>query len=68
MGHKELAQVAQEANVRNLIISHVTEQFDRPGMREKVIRDIGEIYHGNVFFGEDLMEIPLNGPGPAKLV
>lgn len=67
MGHLELARFAQEVNVRNLVISHVTEQFDRPGLREKVIREVSEIYRGNIFFGEDLMEIPAAGPNAARL-
>jgi len=28
---------------------------------------IGEIYTGNLYFGEDLMEIPFGSPAPAKL-
>jgi ribonuclease Z len=67
MGHLELARFAQDAQVRNLVISHVTEQFDRPGLREQVIRECAEIYKGNIFFGEDLMEIPLRGPQAAVL-
>lgn len=67
MGHIELAKLAREANVRNLVLSHVTEQFDRPGMRERVVREVSEIFPGNVFFGEDLMEIPFADPASAKL-
>lgn len=67
MGHLELARLAQEAQVRNLVLSHVTEQFDRPGLREQVIREVSEIYKGHIFFGEDLMEIPVHGPRAAHL-
>ena len=67
MGHLELADLGRKANVRNLVISHVTEQFDRPGMRERVIREMAEIYKGNLYFGEDLMEIPADGPRAARL-
>lgn len=67
MGHMELAEFAEEAGVKNLVISHVTEQFDRPGLREQIVRDVGTVYKGNVFFGEDLMEIPIDGPRPVKL-
>ena len=67
MGHRELAELAQDARVKNLVLSHMTLQFDRPGMRERVIREVGEIYKGNVYFGEDLMEIPFGSPAPAKL-
>ena len=67
MGYLELARFAQEAQVRNLVISHVTEQFDQPGLREQVIREVGEIYKGNIFFGEDLQQIPVGGPKVAHL-
>ncbi len=67
MGHLELAELGRSAGVRNLVISHVTEQFDRPGLRERVIREMSEIYKGNLYFGEDLMEIPVDGPRAVRL-
>ena len=67
MGHLELAELAQGARVRNLVLSHMTLQFDRAGMRERVIREIGEVYKGNLYFGEDLLEIPFTSPAAAKL-
>lgn len=67
MGHLELAHLASNARVRSLVITHVTEQFDRPGMREQVIREMCQIYRGHIFFGEDLMEIPVQGPRSARL-
>ena len=67
MGHLELADLGTAAGVRNLVISHVTEQMDRPGVRERILREMGQRYAGNLFFGEDLMSIPLGEPSPAKL-
>jgi ribonuclease BN (tRNA processing enzyme) len=67
MGHLELAQLARDASVRNLVVSHVSEQMDVPGVRERIIKEMSEIFSGNLFFGEDLMEIPVHGPVPAKL-
>ena len=66
-GHLELARVAQEANVKNLVVTHVTESIDVPGVRERVISQMSEIYKGNLFFGEDLMTIPIRGPAGRKL-
>ena len=66
-GHLELARVAQEANVKNLVVTHVTESIDVPGVRERVISQMSEIYKGNLFFGEDLMTIPIRGPAIRKL-
>lgn len=68
MGHMELANLAQEAGVRNLVATHLTEQFDKPGVRERVIHEMTGVYRGNLFFGEDLMEIPMTTPVPAKLM
>ncbi len=68
MGHLELARLGAEANVKNLVITHVTEQIDKPGVRERVIKEMSAIYKGNLFFGEDLMEIPVGSPSAAKLL
>jgi ribonuclease Z len=67
MGHLELARLGHAAGVRNLVISHVTEQMDVPGVRERLIHEMSAIYSGNLFFGEDLMQIPVGPPAPAKL-
>ncbi len=67
MGHRELATLGRDANVKNLVISHVTEQMDVAGVRERIIREMGEIYSGNLFFGEDLMTIPIERPTPRVL-
>ena len=67
MGHLELADLGAAAGVRNLVVSHVTEQMDVPGVRERILREMSERYAGNLFFGDDLMEIPLAGPAPRKL-
>jgi ribonuclease Z len=67
MGHLELARLGAAAKVRNLVVSHITEQMDVPGIRERLIADMAAIYRGNLFFGEDLMEIPVGSPVPAKL-
>ena len=66
MGHLELARLGQRAGVRNLVASHITEQMDVPGVRERLIREMSAIYTGNLFFGEDLMEIPVGAPGAAE--
>ena len=54
--------------MKTLVISHVTEQIDQPGVREKVVREMAAIYPGNIVFGEDLLEVPVRGPTAAKLL
>jgi ribonuclease Z len=68
MGHLELARLAQKSNVRTVVVSHVTEQIDQPGVRERLVCEMAEIYKGDIVFGEDLMEIPIKGPQAAKLM
>ena len=63
----ELARLGQDAGVRNLVASHITEQMDVPGVKERLIREMSAIYSGNLFFGEDLMEIPVRPPAARKL-
>jgi ribonuclease Z len=67
MGHLELARLGSAAAVRSLVVSHVTEQMDVPGVRERIVREMAAIYPGDLFFGEDLMQIPVRPPRPAKL-
>ncbi|MCH9675206.1 MAG: MBL fold metallo-hydrolase [Gammaproteobacteria bacterium] len=67
MGHLDLARLGQSSGAKNVVISHVTEQMDVPGVRERILREMGEIYTGNLFFGEDLMVVPVNGPTPLRL-
>ena len=68
MGHMELARLAEKARVKTVVLSHVTEQIDQPGVRERVIREMSEVYKGNLIFGEDLMQVPITGPAAAKLL
>ena len=60
-GHLDAARTAQEAGVRTLVLTHITEQVGRPGIRERLIREAGEIFDGNIVFGEDLLEVPMDG-------
>lgn len=59
MSHMDLAELAQRAGVRTLVLTHMTEQIDQPGVRERVIADMARVYEGTLIFGEDLLEIPL---------
>ncbi len=61
-GHLEAARIAADAKVRNLVVSHVSNQIDVPGVRERLIAEMAGIYDGNIIWGEDLMKIPLGDP------
>ena len=61
-GHLETAQVAADAKVRTLVVSHVSNQMDVPGVRERLIAEMAEIFDGNIVWGEDLMHVPVDDP------
>lgn len=65
-GHMEAARIAHEGKARNLVISHIPDQMDLPGVRERLISEMSQIFKGNIFWGEDLIEIPVTDPQPLK--
>ena len=48
-------------------MSHMLLQMDVPGVKERLIAEMREIYKGNLIWGEDLMQVPLEDPVPAKM-
>lgn len=67
-GHLEVARTAQDAGVKTCVLTHISEQMDGVGMHEKLTREMGEIYDGNIIWGEDLMRVPLKGPEAGVLI
>jgi ribonuclease BN (tRNA processing enzyme) len=67
MGHIELAHLAQDARVKTLVLTHITQQLDLPGIRERVVAEMAQIFKGNILFGSDLLEIPIKPITPARL-
>jgi ribonuclease BN (tRNA processing enzyme) len=62
-----LASLAHQAGVRTLVLTHITEQFDQPGLRERTISEMAQIFKGAIIFGEDGMSVPIKGGGPHRL-
>ena len=63
-GHLEAARTAAAAGARCLVASHIYNQFDRPGVRERVIAEMARIYDGVIVLGEDLMQLSANPERP----
>ena len=61
-GHLEAARVAADAKVRTLVVSHVSNQMDVPGVRERLVAEMAEVFAGNIVWGEDLMRVPVGDP------
>lgn len=57
--HMDVAEIAARAQVKTLVLSHMIPLLDRPGVKERLLAEIHDVYEGPVILGEDLMEIPL---------
>ena len=58
-GHIEAAKTARDAGVGTLVLTHITERVEQPGVRERVIREASEVFPGRIIFGEDLLDVSL---------
>ncbi|CAN5509779.1 MBL fold metallo-hydrolase [soil metagenome] len=62
-GHQDAARTARDAGVDTLVLVHITEQVEKPGVRERVIHEVAEIFDGRIIFGEDLTDVALDDAG-----
>lgn len=63
-GHKDVAELAQRAGVKTLVLTHFPPSLDRPGVMERLVQEVGEIFSGTVIIGRDLLDVPLNTAFP----
>jgi ribonuclease Z len=58
-GPRFVAHLAKEARIKTLVTTHHGPWIDTPEVRERVLREIAEVYTGRVVWGEDLMSFTL---------
>lgn len=61
--HVDNAELASRAGVETLVLTHLLEQIDRPGLRERIVHEIQERFDGRVVWGQDLMRLTLGASG-----
>lgn len=66
-GHMDVAEVAKRANAKTLVLSHIVPMLDEPGVMERLVQEMSEIYSGNIVVGHDLMDVPLKIRHPQKI-
>jgi len=59
-GTMEVAEIAQQSEVGRVILTHVSPNFARPGMKEKAIADVARSYNGGIFFPGELTTVDLS--------
>ena len=60
--HLDTAEVARQAGVGTLVLTHMLEQIDQPGIRERIIGEMSRIFDGTIIWGEDLLQVPITRP------
>jgi ribonuclease BN (tRNA processing enzyme) len=58
-GHLDAARTARDAGVRKLVLVHITPPLEAPDVRRQLLKEAGEIFQGDILFGEDLLDIPV---------
>jgi ribonuclease BN (tRNA processing enzyme) len=61
--HRDNAVLARRAGVRALVLTHLLEGLDAPGVRERIVHDVQQEFDGLVIWGEDLLRLELSGRG-----
>ena len=62
--HLDNAETARRAGVKTLVLTHFLPMLDQPGVKERMVAEMHEIFKGTIILGEDLMQIPLDIEGP----
>lgn len=57
--HMDVAAIAARAKVKVLVLTHMIALMDRPGVKERVLSEIRDVFDGPIILGEDLMEVPI---------
>jgi ribonuclease BN (tRNA processing enzyme) len=60
-GTSSAGQLAAEAGVGTLILTHIGPHLDEPEIREEGLRDARAAFGGRVVFGEELMVHEVGG-------
>lgn len=58
-GHLEVAHTAEEASVGKVVLTHLRPHMDAPGVHLRLVKEMSEIYCGEIVIGEDLMDFEL---------
>jgi ribonuclease BN (tRNA processing enzyme) len=64
--HRDNAVIARRAGVKTLVLTHFLAQIDKAAIRERVLREVRREFDGQTIWGEDLMQLELDGSGRVR--
>ena len=56
-GTVEAAEIANDAGVRQLVLTHASPNFREPGVRERAIADVARSFQGAILFPDELTTV-----------
>jgi len=59
-GTTDVAAIAQEAGARRVVLTHVSPNFSKPGVKEKAVADVARAYGGDILFPGELTTVDLS--------
>jgi len=59
-GTSQVAEIAQESGAQRVVLTHVSPNFSRPGVKERAIAEVARTYNGSIFFPEELTTVDLS--------
>lgn len=62
--HRQNADVARQAGVRTLVLTHLVPEIDTPDRRDRMEREIRDRFEGQVVWGEDLLALTVERAAP----
>lgn len=58
-GTPAVAAIATEAGIRRVVLTRVSPNFSKPGVKERAIAEVARSSDGEIFFPEELTTIDL---------
>ncbi|MCJ7874695.1 MBL fold metallo-hydrolase [Phaeobacter sp. J2-8] len=58
-GHLEIARTARDAGIRRVVLTHLRPHMDAPGVHQRIVSEMAEVFPGDIVIGEDLMVLEL---------
>ncbi len=59
-GTPEVAEIAQEGGVGRVVLTHMSPNFERPGIRERAIAEVGRLYNGVIVCPDELTTVDMS--------
>jgi ribonuclease BN (tRNA processing enzyme) len=57
--HMDVAEIANRAGAKTVVLTHFPPPMDAPGLMERLVGEMRDVYDGKIIVGRDLLEVPI---------